>query len=74
MRIIRVARTLADLDGVDAVKRRHIAEAVSFRRRDGGNPNRPGPVKENPAQTSAFSANSGQPVENTGSFSVPPPR
>ena len=31
MRIIRVARTLADLDGVDAVMRRHIAEAVSFR-------------------------------------------
>jgi magnesium chelatase family protein len=31
-RIIRVARTLADLDGGDGVKRRHIAEAVSFRR------------------------------------------
>ena len=31
-RIIRVARTLADLDGADGVKRRHIAEAVSFRR------------------------------------------
>src|SRR5690606_16295081 len=34
-RILRVARTLADLEGVDAVKRRHIAEAVSYRRRDG---------------------------------------
>ncbi len=35
-RILRVARTLADLDGGGGVKRRHIAEAVSFRRRDGG--------------------------------------
>jgi magnesium chelatase family protein len=34
-RIKRVARTLADLDGGDGVKRRHIAEAVSFRRREG---------------------------------------
>ena len=33
MRIIRVARTLADLDGAGGVRRRHIAEAVSFRRR-----------------------------------------
>lgn len=31
-RILRVARTLADLDGADGVRRRHIAEAVSFRR------------------------------------------
>ncbi len=36
MRILRVARTLADLDGDDGVKRRHIAEAVSFRRRESG--------------------------------------
>ena len=35
-RILRLARTLADLEAVDAVKRRHIAEAVSYRRRDGG--------------------------------------
>ncbi len=35
-RILRVARTLADLEGMDAVKRRHVAEAVSYRRRDGG--------------------------------------
>ena len=35
-RILRVARTLADLDGGAGVKRRHIAEAVSFRRRDAG--------------------------------------
>lgn len=34
-RILRVARTLADLEGVEAVRRRHIAEAVSYRRRDG---------------------------------------
>ena len=33
-RILRVARTLADLDGTDGVKRRHVAEAVSYRRRD----------------------------------------
>lgn len=34
-RILRVARTLADLEGLDAVRRRHIAEAISYRRRDG---------------------------------------
>jgi len=34
-RILRVARTLADLDAQTAVKRRHIAEAVTYRRRDG---------------------------------------
>ncbi|MEM8934930.1 MAG: YifB family Mg chelatase-like AAA ATPase [Pseudomonadota bacterium] len=34
MRVLRVARTLADLDGVDGVRRRHVAEAVSLRRRD----------------------------------------
>lgn len=33
-RILRVARTLADLDGATGVRRRHIAEAVSYRRRD----------------------------------------
>lgn len=30
-RVLRVARTIADLDGADAVARAHIAEAVSFR-------------------------------------------
>jgi magnesium chelatase family protein len=31
-RVLRVARTLADLDGVESVTRTHIAEAVSYRR------------------------------------------
>ncbi len=31
-RILRLARTLADLDGSQAVRRRHVAEAVSYRR------------------------------------------
>jgi Mg chelatase-related protein len=31
-RVLRVARTLADLDGADSVRRIHIAEALSFRR------------------------------------------
>jgi magnesium chelatase family protein len=31
-RTLRVARTLADLDGEEAVARVHIAEALSYRR------------------------------------------
>jgi len=31
-RVLRVARTLADLDGAEVVARRHIAEALSYRR------------------------------------------
>ncbi|MFQ5562071.1 MAG: YifB family Mg chelatase-like AAA ATPase [Parvularculaceae bacterium] len=37
-RILRVARTLADLDGAEGVKRRHVAEAISYRRREDGAP------------------------------------
>ena len=31
-RVLRVARTLADLEGGENVRRRHIAEALSYRR------------------------------------------
>jgi magnesium chelatase family protein len=31
-RILRVARSLADLEGADAVRKLHVAEAISFRR------------------------------------------
>ncbi len=31
-RVLKVARTLADLDGQDGVARIHIAEALSYRR------------------------------------------
>jgi magnesium chelatase family protein len=30
-RVLRVARTIADLDGSEAVRKPHIAEAISFR-------------------------------------------
>ena len=30
-RVLRVARTLADLDGADKIGRVHLAEAVSYR-------------------------------------------
>ena len=30
-RVLRVARTIADLDGSDEVRRPHVAEAVSYR-------------------------------------------
>jgi magnesium chelatase family protein len=31
-RVLRVARTLADLEGAAIVARRHVAEALSYRR------------------------------------------
>ena len=31
-RVLRVARTLADLEGADGVRRQHVAEALSYRR------------------------------------------
>ena len=31
-RVLRVARTLADLEGADGVRRLHVAEALSYRR------------------------------------------
>ena len=31
-RVLRLARTLADLEGVDAVRKVHVAEAVAYRR------------------------------------------
>ena len=32
-RVLRVARTIADLETSDAVRRIHVAEALSYRRR-----------------------------------------
>ncbi|MEM1389730.1 MAG: YifB family Mg chelatase-like AAA ATPase [Pseudomonadota bacterium] len=35
-RVLKVARTIADLDGASAVRRLHVAEALSYRRRAAG--------------------------------------
>jgi magnesium chelatase family protein len=35
-RVLKVARTIADLDGADTVRRVHIAEALSYRHRPAG--------------------------------------
>ena len=32
-RVLRVARTIADLDGAERIARPHVAEALSYRRR-----------------------------------------
>ncbi len=32
-RVLKAARTIADLDGSDAVRRMHVAEVLSYRRR-----------------------------------------
>ncbi len=34
-RVLRVARTIADIDGVDAVVSAHVAEAIGYRTPDG---------------------------------------
>ncbi|MEM8988006.1 MAG: YifB family Mg chelatase-like AAA ATPase, partial [Pseudomonadota bacterium] len=50
-RILRVARTLADLDGATGVARRHVAEALSYR--ENGGPDRTPP----PVGSDAFAQN-----------------
>ena len=40
-RVLRVARTLADMDGADRIARIHIAEALSYRRQAVGRPVKP---------------------------------
>ncbi|MEM8772292.1 MAG: YifB family Mg chelatase-like AAA ATPase [Pseudomonadota bacterium] len=47
-RILRLARTLADLEGAQSVRRAHVAEAVSYRRREtAAHP--PAPLSAKPA-------------------------
>ena len=37
-RVLKVARTIADLEGCDGVRRLHVAEALSYRHRPPGMP------------------------------------
>jgi magnesium chelatase family protein len=57
-RILRVARTIADLDGADGVRRIHIAEALSARRArtTGQAVSRPGAFNPTPARSRADGA------------------
>jgi magnesium chelatase family protein len=41
-RVLKVARTIADLDGADGVRRVHLAEALSYRHRPAADASRPG--------------------------------
>ena len=41
-RVLKVARTIADLDGADGVRRVHLAEALSYRHRQATEATRPG--------------------------------
>jgi magnesium chelatase family protein len=50
-RTLKVARTIADLDGVDTVRRIHIAEALSYRRADPAQPAPTGSLGSAPSRT-----------------------
>ena len=52
-RSLRVARTIADLEGAEAVRRPHVAEALSFRRRE---PGLPMPASSAPGRSQRLSA------------------
>ncbi len=41
-RVLKVARTIADLDGADGVRRVHLAEALSYRHRPAADASRSG--------------------------------
>ena len=41
-RVLKVARTLADLDGADGIRRVHLAKTLSYQRRPGAETSQPG--------------------------------